>query len=179
MAIITLPDREMIRECLDYNPKTGLFFWRRRPLAHFKSPRETKRWNTRYAGKPAGAPDKSGHIHIQVAGLGLLAHRIAWLLEHGEPVPDLIDHKDGRGWHNAIDNLRPSDYSGNISNSKTQKDTITGIKGVCIQKNGRFHAYITKNRRRHALGAFDTLEEAATARREAAERLHGTFARHI
>jgi hypothetical protein len=120
-----------------------------------------------------------GYLRIYINRRGLLAHRLAWLTTYGEPVPPVIDHIDGNTSNNRLNNLRASNYPNNLANAKLHRDTTTGVKGVFqIKKNGRFLAYITRNRQKHHIGIYDTIEEAAEARREAAVRLHGDFARH-
>ena len=49
-----------------------------------------------------------------------------------------------------------------------RSDNTSGVKGVSFHKrSGKYMAYITLARKRRYLGCFDTLEEAAKARREA------------
>ena len=178
MALKMLPDREYVRECLDYDPDRGIFQWCIRPVHHFRSAREHVRWNTRYAGAFAGSARTDGYLAIYINRSRFMAHRLAWLMTYGEPVPLMIDHIDGHEWNNRIANLRLADYPGNLANQRVHRNSTTGVKGVFrIKLTGRFVAIVMENRRRHHIGTFDTIEEAATARREAAERLHGEFAR--
>ena len=178
MAIRTLPDINYIREILSYDAETGVFTWRERPVAQFKHQMEWRRWNTRYRGTAAGSLSSDGYLRAHIDREGFLLHRIAWLIIHGGPVPDVIDHIDGNGANNRANNLRKADFSGNIANSRAQTGTITGVKGVYPHKSGKFFARVVKNRVAHNFGAFATIEEAASARRELAKRLHGVFARH-
>lgn len=53
---------------------------------------------------------------------------------------------------------------------KTSKNSKTGVKGVCMTKDGRYRAYISIRRKHIGLGIFDTLEEAAEARRKGEEK---------
>ena len=181
MATKTLPDAAWLRECLNYDPDTGLFVWRERPPHHFTRSYEYKRWNTRYAGKRAEHGDGSRHDYLRVSfgGSAFKAHRLAWLLVHGEPIPDLIDHIDGSPHNNRISNLRAVSNSENKMNARVRADNASGIKGVVLLKiRPRYIAYITVRGRIHHLGTFATMEDAANARREAAERLHGEFVHH-
>jgi hypothetical protein len=106
------------------------------------------------------------------------AHRLAWLLVYGHPVPSSIDHIDGDGGNNRISNLRASSMAENIANSKLRYDSTTRVKGVWKRGDGQFQAKITVNYRQISIGTYATLEEAAEARRKAANQLHGAFARH-
>jgi len=54
--------------------------------------------------------------------------------------------------------------------AKVSKNSKTGVKGVSKLKNGRFRAYINLARKQRHLGTFDSLEEAAAARKEAEEK---------
>jgi len=51
-------------------------------------------------------------------------------------------------------------------NVPTRSNT-TGVRGVTLKKNGRYKAELTFQKKRHYLGLYRTLEEAAQARRQA------------
>jgi hypothetical protein len=185
MAATKLPEIGFVRECLDYDPETGVFTWRERPLRHFANARGWWQWNPKLAGKPAGSRHNGayGKIYwcIRLAGHIWLAHRVAWLLVHGaDPWPDEVDHIDGDPLNNRIANLRLATRSQQSANSRRQsRGTITGVKGVT--PNGRSNGYdarITLDGKTHYIGHFSTIEEAAEARRKAAIQLYGEFHRH-
>jgi hypothetical protein len=178
MALKTLPDREYVRECLDYDPATGIFRWKERPLAHFQDARSHRAANTRRTGNIAGTILGNGYLGIRIDGETYRAHRLAFLLVHGEPVPDEIDHRNGDRLDNWINNLREATRSLNNANAKTRKNSTSGIKGVFRFPDGRYRANISHGGKNHYLGTFDTIEQAAAARNEAAERIYGDFARH-
>lgn len=56
--------------------------------------------------------------------------------------------------------------------SKTPKNNVTGVKGVSKMKNSKYRAYINFARKQIYLGSFDTLAEAAAARKEAEEKYY-------
>ncbi|MCY1103769.1 HNH endonuclease [Shouchella clausii] len=56
--------------------------------------------------------------------------------------------------------------------SKVRSDSKTGVKGVTITKNGKYQARIAVKNQHIHLGLFNTLEEAAAARKEAEEKYH-------
>lgn len=175
-----LPDRQFVDESLAYDPKTGKFRWRRRPLHHFPNQRICNICNTRDAGKVAGNVS-NGYIYIRLRNNGgklFPAHRLAWLLTHGEPIPAEIDHINGNRSDNRIANLRAATRGENAANNRTRTDSAVGLKGVTRHPNGRFRVKVGAHKQQHHIGYFATLEEAVAARREAAERLHGEFARH-
>jgi len=135
-------------------------------------------WNAKYAGTIAGTVDGSGYRRIRAPRMAA-AHRLAWLVVHGDPVPPVLDHIDHDKLNNRISNLRPATRAENSANSAIRVHNTTGIKGVHFSKKNRsFIATIRANNQQHYLGSFATLEAAAAARREAAERLHGAFVRH-
>jgi hypothetical protein len=158
MTARNLPDVADLRAFLDYDPATGEFRWRA-------------------SGAVAGSLNPGGYLQIKRNHRMLSAHRLAWLMVHGEPVPPEIDHINGDRRDNRISNLRAASRADNQANSKTRRDSLTGIKGVYPNGN-RFGAQIWHNGQRHYLGMFATVEEASAARRQAAERLHGEYARH-
>src|SRR5699024_1552838 len=53
--------------------------------------------------------------------------------------------------------------------SKTSKNSATGVTGVSKMKNGKYRAYINLARRQIHIGVFQTLSEAVQARKEAEE----------
>lgn len=53
---------------------------------------------------------------------------------------------------------------------KISKNNKTGVKGVCLTKNGRYRVYINLRRKQISLGIYDTLDEAEKARLEAEKK---------
>src|SRR5215469_1292035 len=142
MAPKTLPPRAYVREALDYDPETGAFRWRERPSAHFPDEVTRRKWNTRWADKPAGKAHCRGYLRITLDYKDYLLHRLAWLLGHGEPVPGMLDHIDGDRRNNRIANLRAATQSENNWNSRLRKNNLVGVKGVRRMRSGRFSAEI-------------------------------------
>lgn len=178
MAILTLPERDYLRDALDYDPAHGEFWWRIRPREHFPTARQSNIWNSRHAGNHAGTVHPLYRYRIiRLDKINYRAHRLAFLLVYGEPVPDELDHIDGDRLNNRIDNLRSATRSQNNANANPRASR-SGTKGVFKFHDGRWRASVVHNGRNHYLGTFSTLEEASEARRIAAERIHGQFARH-
>lgn len=149
-----------------YEPESGIFTWR------------VSRGRCR-AGAVAGSLTHtvSPYIHIRVGSRNYYAHRLAWLYVTGEwPASDL-DHKDLDGTNNRFSNLREVTHQQNMFNRTVQADNRLGVKGVRSVKSGSFVATITLSGKRHHLGSFASIDAAAAAYREAADRLHGEFAR--
>lgn len=178
MAASKLPDIGFLRECLDYDPASGIFTWRERPRRHFVSDRGWWQWNPKFAGKPAGYWSR-GYLTIRLDGPLYLAHRLAWLLIYEEHPAMGIDHIDGDPGNNRIANLRLATQSQQRFNARGRYVSKTGVKGVTLNGDRRgYDARIVVNGKLHYLGYFRTIEEAAEARRNAAVALHGEFVRH-
>ena len=158
------PPVEIVKAVLDFDPLTGDLIWRRR----FQSPQ----WSGRYAGKPAGSLTRNGYVEISFDGISYLAHRLAWLIAHGE-APDEIDHVNGNRSDNRITNLRKATRLQNKQNLKTYATNTTGLAGVTYHRpRRRYMAQITHQNQHYYLGLFDTAEEAHAAYLEAKARLH-------
>ena len=68
----------------------------------------------------------------------ILMHRVVWAWHHGRLPTMQIDHINGNGFDNRIENLREVSQSENMRNQhrqwKPNKDT--GLPGVCVCKGG-------------------------------------------
>ncbi len=176
----SLPTVAYLRECFDYDPKTGVLTWRERPRSHFSTARGWNTFNSTFAGKVAGNPNRKGHLKIGLNGRHAFVHRIAWAIIKGidlKDVPPEIDHIDLNKANNREVNLRGATTSGNQRNVGVRKDNTSGYKGVSWNRDlQKWAAYIGVDGRQITLGWFVTIEEAAATRAEA-QHLHGEFAR--
>ncbi|MEY9198643.1 hypothetical protein ABIA16_003759 [Sinorhizobium fredii] len=155
--------RERAIELFSYDPDTGLLTWR-----------ATK--GKVKAGSFAGAIQANGYLRVQVDGLFYASHRLIWLMVYGEWPSNDIDHINGIRDDNRLANLREATRSQNLMNTRVRSDSSTGVKGVRV-KRGRYQARIKVNGKEISVGTYDTLGEAADARRSAEEKIHGMFAR--
>lgn len=170
-----------LRECFDFS-ESGTLTWKvRRPDSHFKTKRGSSVWHRRYAGKPAGAADSRGAIHLTIrfgdSDIGTHAHRVLWALATGAWPTSHLDHKDGNPANNSLDNLRLASHAENMANSKIRKDNRTGIKGITEHKPGKWRAAICFQGKRRHLGVFDCPVAAGAAYAAAAASTFGAFAR--
>jgi hypothetical protein len=172
---------EYVNECLDYDPETGEFRWRHRPVEHFPNVHQANAWNARLAVKEAGTIKhdcRTSYRRIKIDGRLYLAHRLAWLLHYGRWPDDQIDHIDQDGLNNRVNNLREVSHQVNHKNKRMRNDNTSGIAGVTwnaqVQK---WQVRIGEAGKRKHLGYRDTFEEAV-ALRKAAERELGFTERH-
>ena len=115
---------------------------------------------------------KGGVRRVRVPQIGL--HRVVLGLTSDDPVR--VDHKNGDVLDNRRSNLRLADAAQNGWNRpRPNRNNTSGIPGVSRNRRG-WMAYIDVRRKRHHLGTFPTVEEAADARQAAATRLHGEWA---
>lgn len=173
-----------IRNLLDYDPETGVFRWRERTVAMFDAtPRRTAEhrcanWNGRFAGIVAGVIRSGGYLQIFIFGGHHRAHRLAWLYMTGAWPLAEIDHINLDPSDNRWENLREATHSQNGTNKRRHRDNTSGFKGVNWHKaSQKWRARIMKEKCEMSLGYFDTAEAAYAAYCEAANRLHGEFAR--
>jgi hypothetical protein len=93
----------------------------------------------------------------------------------------LVDHINGDGLDNRRANLRPATVAQNGWNSRPQRNSRTGLKGVAFlndkPRNKPWSARIMVHGRRIALGYYATAAEAAAAYDTAALKHYGEFAR--
>lgn len=165
MHTINKLEQDYLQHILQYNSLTGIFVWNwRNDVAN--------NINGKYAGAQAG-----GIIHcngklywaIRIQVKCFLAHRLAWAYMYNE-WPVSIDHINGNGLDNSIDNLRPATQSQNNANSYSIK------KGV--EKHGKgYRATIFCQNKRYRSRQYETIEEAQLAYNKLAGELYGEFAR--
>ena len=173
MATRPIPSQEYLRECFDYDPETGALTWKHRPRERFQDDGHMKTWNTRYAGKAAGARSTASII-VGIDGELWIAARIIWRLVTGKQ-PDEVDHKDNDPFNNRWGNLREATSSQNKMNRRKHRGPLP--KGVGYANGGpRFFAQISAGDIYEYLGTFSTAEEAHAAYCRAMERLHGEWA---
>lgn len=164
---------DLLRVCVELDESTGNLYWKERPLWTFKCEKqpswvEASRWNTRYSGKKAfNSLSSYGYLHGRLDGVNLYAHRVVWAVKYGNFPTMFIDHVDGNRTNNTLSNLREASKKDNNRNAKIRSDNKTGVAGVLIER-GKFRSLIRDNSGRQiSLGYFETLEEAALARKEA------------
>lgn len=158
-------DCNLLREILEYQPDTGLFFWKKAPSG-------------RVSGQKVGGKDRQGYIRIRIDNIKYAAHRLAWMYVYGSFPNNFIDHINGIKDDNRICNLRDVTRSENMQNiNKPQgKNIYLGVYSV--NKNKKYRAKIEIDGRQIHLGYFPTQENARSAYIEA-KKVHHPTASHL
>ena len=145
---------KLLREFIDYDSKTGVMIWRKRARKHFKSERDWRAWNTRYAGKECGCI-KNGYRIIAINDIQYRGHRLAFAHYHGRWPKYEIDHEDQNPLNNCITNLR--DTNENNKNRGKDSRNKSGYTGVSWDSGAKkWMAYVGKQ----YLGRFEDVELA-------------------
>ena len=87
-----------------------------------------------------------------------------------------VDHQNGNTLDNRRTNIRVATTSQNGGNRKLNSNNTSGLMGVGYHL-GKYRARIQVNGKRICLGSFDTAEEAAKVRDNAALEYFGEFAK--
>lgn len=114
------------RDAFAYEPATGRLLWAVSRAARCA------------VGQEAGSVKTDGRYRTVVLnGKRLYVHRLVWEIVNG-PIPDglCIDHIDGDGLNNRIDNLRVVTLSANQRNRAVNKTSKSGVAGVIPHAGG-------------------------------------------
>lgn len=144
-----------------YDENTGSLRWSVNRQGHTKK------------GDLAGNVFKNGsgksYRSIKFKGRHYLAHRVCWLMHYKSKPPECIDHINGDGLDNRIENLRSVTRSENQRNMKVSARSKTGIMGVSWDKRSKRWCARIKNTDKKTIhiGYFKDFFEAACARKSA------------
>lgn len=165
---------ERLTQALDYDPEAGIFLWAENGHGRRKI--------GDVAGNLDKTEDKLDRWIVGIEGRQYFAHRLAWFYVYGEWPKGLIDHRDRNALNNRIGNLREATNAQNRANSRTNKDNVSGLKGVSLspyrtsETKRPYWASITINGKPKHLGSFETAEKAHEAYLLAAKAAVGEFA---
>ena len=164
--------QDLLNEIFSYDAKTGVLYHRDRPRWMFTKgykggETSWRTFNTQNAGKPICNLNGEGYLRVNIGGKRYLAHRIIWMMVHGE-WPEEIDHINGNRADNRLCNLRAVNRQENMRNLACRSDNTSGHTGVSYSKRDDvFVAYITVDGHAKVIGRYATAEQAAEARAKA------------
>lgn len=142
---------------------------------------EHLRWNVSRQKIQKGAiagEIRDGYRRIGVNGQKYAAHRLIWLFVYGQFPTHFIDHIDGNGLNNRIENLRDVTNRENCLKQKLHCTNTSGYTGVSWDKRtNRWIAEIRVRDKKIRIGSFKNIEDAAAARKDA-EKKHGFHPDH-
>jgi hypothetical protein len=128
---------EQIKQHLNYDANTGLFI-RKRKIKDL-----------------VGSVNAGGYVQIQFQGKLYYAHRLAWLFINGKWPDNVINHKNGHKLDNRIENLEDVEQHINLS----LRHKVVGVR----ERNGKFYARVSKNKKEFQEGPFDCVDKAHEA----------------
>lgn len=160
MAIKVLPSVGELKELFNYNESTGDLTWRPRTAERCGHVNTAKYFNDNHAGNKVGYKNKRGYLELTMGPKYYLCHRIIWKWMTGEEPPAVIDHINQVTDDNRWVNLRASDSSQNVANSKLRKRTHP--RGVYPNADGTYTAR-TRVTKTLDLGTYSTALEAEQA----------------
>ncbi len=160
-----LPTTEEIKENIHYDPDTGEFTWAVSKGKMFK-------------GVPAGTSRADGYRSITINRSRHLAHRMAWVITHGEWPVGVIDHINGDPSDNRIANLRAATHSENMRNARKSCRNTSGHKGVAWDRRSRrWRVKLNSEGKDKHIGVYRNIADAVAAYAVASRRYHGEFSR--
>lgn len=173
---MSIPHRltaDRLRALVDYDPKTGCFYWREDARAGFHGSVVMHR-----QGAAAGTPRKTdGRIVIRIESRTYLRYRLAWLWVTGSWPIFEIDHIDGDATNDSFENLRDASRRTNQQNIRIPQRNKTSSRFLGVYANRPtyakpWRAAITVDGKQKSLGSFYSEEEAYAAYVQAKRRLH-------
>ena len=174
---------ETLRGLVRLDPDTGRLFWIERGVEWFSdTPRRTAThscawWNSRFSNKEAFYSDVSDYGTGKIFGRRYYRHVVIFALTHGRWPAGYVDHKDRDRGNDRPYNLREATRRQNNQNVPGRGEA-SSLKGVSWKKqNQKWCARCSDpTGKRHHLGYFSEVVDAARAYDRAALAWHGEFA---
>lgn len=161
-------EQAYLKERLLYAPRKGVFYWVTPPATH-----------PRLLGEEAGSrvvTNGKPYFAIQIDGKKYKRGRLAFLFMEGRWPTEMIDHINGDGLDDRWENLREATATENAWNHKGRAKSSDLPMGVRATASGKYAARIGYKGELITIGVFATAKGAATAYRQARERIYGEFA---
>jgi len=153
----------------NYNQHTGELSFKKRPSHHFKSKSAHTNWNNNKAGSILNYVGNHGYIELSLDYKKHLAHRVIWLIVHGE-LPNEIDHVNGNKTDNRLLNLKNVTRSQNCKNLPIHRKNKIGITGLRM-RGSSYEVYISSGGKTYWLGSTRDFFEACCKRKSEENKL--------
>ena len=148
-------DIEQLKKLLNYDYKTGVFTWIS---------------NGKKNGRVVGNSGKNGYGKISINRVTYSTHRLAWAFFYGEMPNGCIDHINGNGLDNRIENLRLATH---LENNRNRNSL-----GVSFNKKAnKWQSQIKANGKSIYLGCYSSIDDAISIYRKKSIELFGEFSR--
>jgi hypothetical protein len=158
--------QECLKELFDYR-EDGVFV-RKVATSNRVKVRDVVGWKT----------VKGRYVGVCVNGKDEYMHRMVFLYHHGY-LPKYIDHIDGDGTNNRINNLRESTQSQNLMNVAGRSGTKSGVKNVYWHyKLHKWTVHVKIGGKVKYFGLYEDIELAELVATEVRNKYHKQFANH-
>lgn len=137
--------QEYLLSIIDYNPETGICFWKPRPRTDFRYAREHTIWNKKHAATQITSTNPSnGKVVIHLFGRAYNLDQQLWKMMTGEHI-NTIYHKNGCNVDNSSHNLTLTPTKGTKYNGGELSLTLNS-QNLYIIKSGDhiFNMFIDK-----------------------------------
>ena len=167
-----LPSVDYLRDCLAYDPESGVLTWLERPENHFSNLRAHRTFMVRWAGKPAGSLTTQGYLIVSLFGSSYLAHRLAWAIHYGAWPTKCVDHINCVKDDNRLCNLRDVESKVNDLGRAKYRTNSSGVTGIAwLQASKKWKVTVGFRGKKYYLGLYRDLEEAIQVREQANKEL--------
>ena len=157
--------QDELKKIVEY--KDGELYWKISP-----------NWSIK-VGDKVGYLTKDGYKRTMINKKNEKLHRLIFLYHYGY-FPQLIDHIDGNGINNKIENLREVSHMQNSQNKKMAINNTSGSKNVYWHNAAKkWTVVLTLNKKKKVIGYFEDLELADLVAQEARNKYFGAYARHL
>ena len=166
-----------------YRTKDGITQERLKELFEYKDDgtfvRKVSTSNKVKVGDSVGWKTAGGrYLGLCVNNVKELMHRMIFLYHHGY-LPKYIDHIDGNGINNRIENLREATQEQNLHNVPGKLKTKSGKKNVYWNSSmNKWAVHVKVDKKVRYFGIYDDIELAELVAVEARNKYHGQFANH-
>ena len=155
--------KTLIKNCCSYNADTGEIICKIKP---YRNEREVISVGYVHGIQP------HKYRRFKFKHKRFLAHRIAWFLYYNEWPHQIIDHIDGNGLNNRINNLRLAEHWQNAGNRHYHRSGKL-VGATFDKRKNRWIAQIVIDGKYSYLGAFHTEKEAHERYLEARKEIQG------